>query len=325
MIGSMPISRGARWPIGKNCTNSMSISVGAGAQRQRIAVAAHVGRGAVAAIKPRQAAGRQDRRLGGDRDRRAGAEMIGRPRRRLRRRCVTRSTMQRSPALRMPRIARHRGAQRLRHRRAGVDEIDIDAARPVMARRHGRGDVAVLARPADAPFVQLADAVRPLLAEQARQRLVAQAAAGGERVVVDGDASRPAFLRRARPRPSSAPSRWRRRARSGCGRPAARCAPPRAASIAAYMPAAPAPMTSTSVSIAMCSGGISDSSSRKIECRSSPRKRGPRTLCFRACKLDSRFRGNERKKPAVLRPAAACPWSPAGTARRRSRECRSTK
>ena len=53
----------------------MSIERRAGAQRERIAVAAHVGRGAVAAVEPRQAAGRDDRRLGGDGDRRAGAEM----------------------------------------------------------------------------------------------------------------------------------------------------------------------------------------------------------------------------------------------------------
>ena len=75
-------------------------------------------------------------------------------------------------------------AQRLRHRRAGVEEIDIDAARPVMAGREGLGDMAVLARPADAPVVHLADAVGAFLAQQARQALVAQPAAGVERVVV---------------------------------------------------------------------------------------------------------------------------------------------
>ena len=46
-----------------------------------------------------------------------------------------------------------------------------------MARRGGRGDVAVLARPADAPAIELADAVGRVLAQQLRQRLVAQAAA----------------------------------------------------------------------------------------------------------------------------------------------------
>ena len=46
------------------------------------------------------------------------------------------------------------------------------------------GDAAVLARPADAPVVHLADAVGAFLAQQPRQRLVAQAAAGGERVLV---------------------------------------------------------------------------------------------------------------------------------------------
>ena len=75
-------------------------------------------------------------------------------------------------------------AQRLRHRGAGVEEIDIDAARPVVARREGRGDLAVLARPADAPGIHLPDAGRAFLAKQARQRLVAEPAAGGERVLI---------------------------------------------------------------------------------------------------------------------------------------------
>jgi hypothetical protein len=42
--------------------------------------------------------------------------------------------------------------------------------------------VAVLARPADAPAVELADAIRPFLAKKLRQRFVAQAAAGRDRV-----------------------------------------------------------------------------------------------------------------------------------------------
>ncbi len=75
-------------------------------------------------------------------------------------------------------------AQRARHRRPGVEEIDIDAARPVVARRERRGDLAVLARPADAPGIHLADAGRAFLAEQPRQRLVAQPAAGGQRVLI---------------------------------------------------------------------------------------------------------------------------------------------
>ena len=223
---------------------------GAGAQRQRIAVAAHIGRGAVAPVKPRQAAGRQHGRLGGDHDRRAGAEMVGDGAGDF---AVADDEIDDAEIAGFAdrRIARHRGAQRLRHRRPGIDEIDIDAARPVVARRRGRGDVAVLARPADAPAIQLADAVRRVLAQQLRQRLVAQPAAGGDGVGVMVLPSRPAFPRRARPPPSSAPSRWRRRARSGCDRRAAHARRSRAASIAAYMPAAPEPMTSTSVSMAM--------------------------------------------------------------------------
>ena len=77
----------------------------------------------------------------------------------------------------------HDGAERLRHRGPGVEEIHIDAARPVMARRERRGDLAVLPGPADAPGIHLLDAFGALLAEQPRQRLVAEAAAGGQRVL----------------------------------------------------------------------------------------------------------------------------------------------
>ncbi len=121
------------------------------------------------------------------------------------------------------------------------------------------GDVAVLAGPADAPFVHLADALGAFLAQQARQPLVAQPAAGLERVVVDDGSSGPASPRRARPRPSSAPSRWRRRGRSGCGRRGTPRRRARAASIAAYMPAPPDPMIRTSVSTCMGSAVIESS------------------------------------------------------------------
>ena len=80
-------------------------------------------------------------------------------------------------------VTRHLRAQSFRHRRPGIDEIDIDAARPVVAGRHCRGDVAILARPADAPRVHLADAVGRVFAQKPRQIFVAQSAAGGERVV----------------------------------------------------------------------------------------------------------------------------------------------
>ena len=49
--------------------------LGAGAQRQRVAVAAHVGRRAVAAIKSGQTAGRDDHGLGRKRHRTAGRHM----------------------------------------------------------------------------------------------------------------------------------------------------------------------------------------------------------------------------------------------------------
>ena len=127
----------------------------AGAKAERIAVAAHVGGGAVAAVEPRQPAGGDDGRLGGDHHRRAAADMPGRPRP-----PTSPSTLQEIDHAEVAVAGDagglvNDGAQRLRHRRAGVEEIDIDAARPVVARRERRGDLAVLARPADAPGVHL--------------------------------------------------------------------------------------------------------------------------------------------------------------------------
>jgi len=80
-------------------------------------------------------------------------------------------------------LMEHR-AQRLRYRGTGIEEVDIDAARPVMTGGHDLGDAPVFPRPSDAPFVHLADAVGALLAEQAREAGVAEAAAGLQRVVV---------------------------------------------------------------------------------------------------------------------------------------------
>ncbi len=64
-------------------------------------------------------------------------------------------------------------AQGFRHRGSGVEKIHINAARPVVARCLGGDDAAVFAGPADAPCVHLADAVRPFLAQEPRQALVA--------------------------------------------------------------------------------------------------------------------------------------------------------
>ncbi len=276
MIGSMPTKPRRQVPDREELHEFHVDQRGAGAQRQRIAVAAHIGRGAVAAVKPRQAAGRQHRGLGGDHHRRAGAEMIGDGAGDF---AVADHEIDDAQIAGFAdrRIARHRGAQGFRHRRPGIDEIDIDAARPVVARRHGRGDVAVLARPADAPAVQLADAVRRVLAQKLRQLFVAQPAAGGDGVgvmmlPVSGVSSPSAHatvicaITVAPPRPirlRSASSTW---------------APPRAASIAAYMPAAPEPMTSTSVSMAMGSGVMP----AKLECRSSLAKAGTAAAGFPA-------------------------------------------
>ena len=155
----------------------------AGAQRERVAVAAHVGGGAVAAVEAGEPAGGDDRRLGGDGDRRAARQM---QRHRARDLAAAAHEIddQQIAGLADGLGAGDHAAQRLRHRRAGVEEVDIDAARAVVAGREGLRDVAVLARPADAPRVHLADAVGAVLAQQPRQPLVAQPAAGFERVVV---------------------------------------------------------------------------------------------------------------------------------------------
>src|SRR4249920_2913471 len=69
-------------------------------------------------------------------------------------------------------------AQRLRYGGAGVDEVDVHAPCPVMARRLNLAYMAVAvlaaAGPADAPRVQLANAGRCFLAQQSRQGRLAQ-------------------------------------------------------------------------------------------------------------------------------------------------------
>jgi hypothetical protein len=78
----------------------------------------------------------------------------------------------------------HHGPQHLRHSRAGIEKIHIDGARTVVAGRHGLRNASIFAGPADAPFVHGADAVRPVLAQQLRQQLIAKAAAGRKRIIV---------------------------------------------------------------------------------------------------------------------------------------------
>ena len=177
----MPTSRGARWPIGKNCTNSMSTRLGAGAQRERVTVAAHVDRGAVAGVEARQPARGNDRRLRVERQRFTGRDgRHGTHARRLREpaRSVTRS----SPTRRISGMRFNCASQGLRDRRAGVDEVDVDAARAVVSRRLNLPDVLRVSRPADAPAIHLADAFERVLAEKPGERRVAQAAPGFERV-----------------------------------------------------------------------------------------------------------------------------------------------
>ena len=96
---------------------------------------------------------------------------------------TTRSTTQRSPALRMPAGPVDGRAQRLGDGGSRVEEIDIDTARPIVTRCVRLHDAPVAACPADAPGIHFADAVGAFLAEQPGQRLVAEAAPRGERIV----------------------------------------------------------------------------------------------------------------------------------------------
>lgn len=65
---------------------------------------------------------------------------------------------------------------------AGVQEIDVDAACAVVSRRMHLLEMAVLTRPADLPGIHFADARGGALAQQLRQRGIAQAASSGQRV-----------------------------------------------------------------------------------------------------------------------------------------------
>jgi hypothetical protein len=244
MIGihaDQPRARGGRW---EELHELHVDELGAGAQGERVAVAAHVDRRAVARIQARQSAGRDHRRLRRDRHRSPGRHVH----------CMRADAGaiahgelgddEVADAMYL-RYALHPRAQCLGDRGTGIEEIDVHAALAVVAGCVHLREVAVPARPADAPFVHLADARRPLLAQELRELLVAQAAAGLERVgevvlPVVGSSSPTATatvicaITVAPPRPI------RLRSTSST------FAPARAAAMAAYIPAAPEPMTSTS-------------------------------------------------------------------------------
>ena len=143
------------------------------AQRQRVAVAAHVGRGAVAAVEPREPAGRDHHGLRRDRDFSSVAYGKADGARGLAVHDGEIGDAEIADAADAP-LALHLAAQGARHGRPGRKEIDIDAARAVMARRMGLADAAVaVPRPADMPAVHAADRVGPVLAQDGGQALVA--------------------------------------------------------------------------------------------------------------------------------------------------------
>ena len=156
--------------------------LGPRAQRQRMAVATHVRRGAVAPIETRESARGEHHGAGRNRD---GPSVGDREADRAARYAVLDHEVRdvevadaRDLALPL-----HARAQRLRHGRAGGEEVHIDAARPVVPRRVRGADRAVrLARPADVPGVHLPDGARPILAEQRRKPGVAEPASCRQRI-----------------------------------------------------------------------------------------------------------------------------------------------
>ena len=157
--------------------------LGAGGERQRVAVAAHIRRGAVALVDARQPAGGDDDGLGGDRHRLAHGDV---ERHRADRFAIADDEIRHRQIADPPyrRDLADPAAQRRGDGGAGVQEVDIAAARSRMTRRVDLGDTAILApRPADPPFLQFANPRRRVAAQQRGEVLVAQAATGRERVV----------------------------------------------------------------------------------------------------------------------------------------------
>ena len=151
------------------------------AQGQRIAIAAHVERGAVATIEPREPACGDDHGFRRQRHRFAGGQMhrdgaAGPP--------IAHDDVDDGEIADAANAAGEieLRAQGARHGGAGGEHIHIDAARTVMAGRMDLRDMIALARPAHLPRVHLADARGAVLAEHGREALVAQAAPCGQRV-----------------------------------------------------------------------------------------------------------------------------------------------
>src|SRR5438067_11821344 len=127
-----------------------------GAERERVAVAAHVERRAVPRIEAGEAAGGDDRRLRRDGNRSPGSDMHSM---RADARAIVHCELHDEQIPRAAYAARalELRAQRLRDGGTGIHEVDVHAARPVVPRRLHLADVAVASRPADAPGVEFAD------------------------------------------------------------------------------------------------------------------------------------------------------------------------
>src|SRR5262245_37175499 len=145
----------------------------AGPQRQRVALAAHIRRRAVACIELGQAAGGQNDGLGLKGNQLTvtqiepqspqGASIFG-------------DNLNDGHVADTANVADlgDLASQRRRHRRTGVEKIDVAAATPAMARRHFLFDVAVLPRPPRAPLLHFENTFGAVLTEKRGQLFVAE-------------------------------------------------------------------------------------------------------------------------------------------------------
>ena len=153
-----------------------------GGEREGMALARHVGRGAGARVEPRQPAGRDHRHPCRQRDGAAGFHIEAH------RACeppVGHRRVGHDEAGDAPdRVcARHPSAQDGGDGRAGVEDVHIAAAPAPVAGGGDLGDAPALSRPADLPGVHLPDPHRPFLAEQRGEPRIAQPAPGLQRVL----------------------------------------------------------------------------------------------------------------------------------------------
>lgn len=155
---------------------------GARSKRQRVTIAAHVGRGTVAPVEAGKAPSRDDH--GASRNRNCAAvgdrKSTGAVDYTVRDQEIAYAQIANAPDCG---TALHLRPQRPGHRRSGVQEVDIDAAWTVVAGCLGLAEPAILmSGPSDVPCVHLLNSCRRLLAQDRGKALIAKSASCGERI-----------------------------------------------------------------------------------------------------------------------------------------------